>query len=77
MLADSFDDKVRSNSILVVGKRMVKGCTDKVKLASVAKNLFFWKIARQAVVHIIIQGRSSTYDTSEAVRIANGSNNTV
>ena len=43
MLADSFDDKVRSNSILAVGKRMVKMCTDKVKLTSVYRRPVFQK----------------------------------
>ena len=45
MLADSFDDKVRStNPVLAVGKRMVKGCTDKVNLALVGKNHFSGKL---------------------------------
>ncbi len=34
-----------------VGKRPVKISTDKVNPTSVAKNLFWGKIARQAVIH--------------------------
>lgn len=36
---------------MVAGKRPAKISTDKVNLALITKNFFFWKIARQAVVH--------------------------
>jgi len=40
-----------ANRHCFVGKRPVKISTDKVKLASVAKKLFFWKITRPDMVH--------------------------
>lgn len=41
-----------SNQLSAFGRHTsVNISTDKVKLASVAKKLFFWKIGRQAVVH--------------------------
>jgi hypothetical protein len=46
----SLGDHKQKQQKRVVVKRLVKVCTDKVKLASVAKKLLFWKIVRQAVV---------------------------
>ena len=34
-----------------MSNRKLKRCTDKVNLASIVRNFFFWKIRRQALVH--------------------------
>ena len=41
MLADIFNDKVRFNPMLAVGKRPVKVCTDKVRLTWLDESIKF------------------------------------